>query len=235
MSLASEPVAVERTFCFVDLAGFTALTEAHGDSEAIELLDRFVQMTRAALRADDNLVKTIGDAVMLASPSPDRAIRLVRDLLASCRNTDAFPLPRAGAHHGQALAREHDYFGSAVNLAARVAGTAGGGQFLATRKIAEAARHTAAEVTSLGPHVLRNITEPVDLFQIDAATATATASIDPVCRMSVDPARAAGWLAHTGQRFWFCSLNCAATFAANPDRHIPAANVTAGSRRRRFE
>lgn len=221
MGPATDAVAVERTFCFIDLAGFTALTDAHGDAEAVALLDRFVHMTRAALGPDDELVKSIGDAVMLASPTPERAVCVVQELLTRCRDADGFPLPRAGAHHGRALARSNDYFGSSVNLAARVAGTAAGGQFLATRAVAEAAQRSRVDVTSLGPHLLRNIAEPTDLFEIGARAETASDSLDPVCRMSVDPARAAGWLAHSGQRFWFCSLNCASIFAANPDRHLP--------------
>ena len=54
----------ERTFAFVDLAGFTALTEAHGDEEAVATLSRFRAMTSRALDGRGVLVKTIGDAVM---------------------------------------------------------------------------------------------------------------------------------------------------------------------------
>jgi hypothetical protein len=61
---------VERKFSFVDLADFTALTEAYGDLDALDLLDHFTSLARASLSADDELLKTIGDAVMLASPGP---------------------------------------------------------------------------------------------------------------------------------------------------------------------
>lgn len=156
---------------------------------------------------------------MLASPTPEQAVSAVQNVLATCRDVDAFPLPRAGAHHGRAVARSHDYLGGAVNLAARVAGTAAGGQFLATRAVADAAQRSNVQVAALGPHVLRNIAQPIDLFEIAASAEPTSHPLDPVCRMSVDPARAAGWLAYSGQRFWFCSLKCAHTFAANPDRH----------------
>jgi len=65
---------VERTFSFVDLAGFTALTEAHGDLDAVDLLDRFISLARDSLSAGDELVKSIGDAVMLATPGPGAAV-----------------------------------------------------------------------------------------------------------------------------------------------------------------
>ena len=61
-----------RTFAFVDISGFTALTEAHGDEEAVATLARFREITHAALAPSDILVKTIGDAVMLAFSQPGR-------------------------------------------------------------------------------------------------------------------------------------------------------------------
>ena len=88
----------EATFGFVDLAGFTALTEAHGDDEALALLDRFEAITTGALGPTDRLVKTIGDAVMIVFGDPDTAVngvsRLFRGALAEAR----LPIPRAGLH-----------------------------------------------------------------------------------------------------------------------------------------
>lgn len=211
---------VERTFCFIDLAGFTALTDAHGDTEAVALLDRFLEMTRCALGARGELVKSIGDAVMVATMAPPDAVEVVQGLLVRCQQAAAFPLPRAGAHHGQAISRDADYFGNAVNIAARVAARAAGGQFLATRAVGDAARQLGLDVTALGPQQLRNIAEPVDLFKVHALTGATDPTLDPVCRMSVDPVTAAGWLAYADQRHWFCSLKCAAIFAANPNPHL---------------
>jgi hypothetical protein len=64
---AESPVV---TIAFVDLAGFTALTDAHGDVEAITIAKAFQQQVIGALGPGDRLVKTIGDAVMLAFPDP---------------------------------------------------------------------------------------------------------------------------------------------------------------------
>lgn len=217
--------AVERTFCFVDLAGFTALTEAHGDADAVALLDEFLSLTRAALGPDDELVKSIGDAVMLASPGPDSALQAVASLMTSCRHASGFPLPRAGAHHGAAICRDGDYLGGAVNLAARVAGHAAGGQLLATGVVAEAARSMAVEVVAHGPHELHNVSEPVDLFEIHLEPWSGPHTIDPVCRMHVDPEHAAGSLRHGGAEYWFCSLSCVSAFASSPSRYIAMSAV----------
>src|SRR5688572_24097578 len=96
--------SVERTFAFVDLCGFTALTEAHGDDEAVATLERFRDITREALGPSDTLVKTIGDAVMLAFPDPGSAVAALRRLFDSALADANMLLLRAGAHTGTAIA-----------------------------------------------------------------------------------------------------------------------------------
>jgi adenylate cyclase len=82
------------------------------------------------------------------------------------------------------------------------------------------------EVAELGPYRLRNVTEPVLLFEVRLGIREPADVIDPVCRMRVDPGSAAGSLRHGGQRFWFCSMPCAAAFAARPGRYlIPVAGA----------
>ncbi|MBA3672275.1 MAG: hypothetical protein H0W68_09670 [Gemmatimonadaceae bacterium] len=67
-------MSVEYTFVFADLAGYTAMTEAHGDDDAAQIATRFHEPARACLPAETRLVKTIRDAVMLVSPSIKDAI-----------------------------------------------------------------------------------------------------------------------------------------------------------------
>jgi adenylate cyclase len=117
------PAAAESawTFGFVDLAGFTALTDAHGDREAVAVVDRFETIVVESLTADDQLVKTIGDAVMLRFASMTTAIAGTRRIFAQCISGAGFPAARAGLHHGPAVARGQDWFGATVNIAARLA------------------------------------------------------------------------------------------------------------------
>jgi adenylate cyclase len=207
----------EATFGFVDLAGFTALTEVHGDAEAVALLERFESITGDALGVDDRLVKTIGDAVMLAFAGPGSAIAAVTRLFTALAETD-LPVARAGLHHGSAIEHNGDYLGAAVNLTARVAGQAHGGQVLATNGVAEVARDLGVRVVDLGCFELRNIAERVELFQIEVSPEAAGSVIDPVCRMQVRRSTAAGRLRHLDRDYWFCSLECAAVFVADPER-----------------
>jgi class 3 adenylate cyclase len=212
---------VEATFAFVDLAGFTALTEAHGDVEAVSVIRAFQDRVVGALQPDDRLVKTIGDAVMLAFPTPRRAIDALRLLLRSeLIHRDAVLLPRAGAHHGPALAVDGDFYGAGVNLAARVAGQARGGELLVTEEAAMAARDAGAVVTHMGPIELRNVPAPVDIYRIEVTDTAPDAAVDPVCQMRVPiDGPSAVTLDWAGRRVHFCGLPCVARFSAHPDRY----------------
>jgi class 3 adenylate cyclase len=94
---------IEATFGFIDLAGFTALTEAHGDDEAVGLLDRFERLARGSLGPDDRLVKTIGDAAMFAFANRRAGVEATGRLFQACLAESGMPLPRAGLHHGVAI------------------------------------------------------------------------------------------------------------------------------------
>jgi class 3 adenylate cyclase len=220
---AETAAPTERTFAFVDLAGFTALTEAHGDETAVDVVERFVGSARAAVAGRGNLVKTIGDAVMLVFANPESALLAARDLLERCAAVTSLPAPRAGLHHGPALSRGDDWFGATVNLAARVAGQAFGGQTLATTQVASAAHQIGVPVIDLGCFQLRNLTDPVELFQVELIPPPEAVSIDPVCRMQVAHATAAGRLRHAETDLWFCSLACVKTFVADPARYVQPA------------
>jgi adenylate cyclase len=222
MSPTPTDETVEATFAFVDLAGFTAVTEAHGDAEAVSIVRMFRDHALDVLRPGDELVKTIGDAVMLRFSTPETAVAALRELLQrELVVQGAALLPRAGAHHGRAVIVDGDYYGAAVNLAARVAGQARGGQLLVTEHVAIAARDLGAIITHVGSVSLRNVTESIDVYDVRVSESAQMAVTGPVCQMRVpttgDSAIVLDW---SGQRFHFCGLPCVSRFAANPDRSL---------------
>ena len=204
---------------FVDLAGFTALTEAHGDTEAADLVERFVAMAEAEAAEDDRVVKSIGDAVLLQSPSGHRALEFVTRLMRRCGTEPGFPLSRGGVHSGPVVGRGGDVFGTTVNVAARIAGKAHGGQLLLSDAV-HAEMPDGIEVVDLGEFDFRNVTGPVHLYELRLGLDHGCAGIDPVCRMRVERDRAAGRLRHRGKDYWLCSLACAERFASAPDAFI---------------
>jgi adenylate cyclase len=221
--VATTAIDVDGTFAFVDLSGFTAVTEAHGDDEAVALLHAFRDRTREILGDGDELVKTIGDAVMLRFPTPGRAVVALQELLSrEIATPEAVLLPRAGAHHGPAVAVEGDYYGAAVNLASRVAGRAQPGQLLVTTEVALAAQEQGSLVSHVGCPPLRNISEPVDLYEVRVETASASTATDPVCQMRIRADDPNGIrLEWRGRTEHFCGLPCVARFAASPESFLP--------------
>jgi class 3 adenylate cyclase len=219
------PVSETRTFLFADLAGFTALTEVHGDEEGADLVVEFAADVRSVLDEHGATeVKTIGDAVMLLAPVAGDAVRLGLRLAHEIGGCHGLPSVRVGMHSGPAIEREGDWFGTAVNVAARVAGLAGGDQVLlsdATRRLAGPL--DGVELRSLGSRPLRNIAEPLSIYEaVSIERAGNRLPIDPVCLMAVDPAREAGRLSHGGAEYHFCSLRCARSFAEAPDAFAAA-------------
>jgi adenylate cyclase len=124
---------------------------------------------------------------------------------------------------GSATEREGDYFGATVNLAARVAGLAGGDQVLLTEATAQAAGDLDdVKIVRLGAQHLRNVGDPVVLLRARGAGDSPSPGlpIDPVCRMAVEPNSSAGVLRHSGVEYNFCSLECIQAFAADPERYV---------------
>lgn len=206
----------EWTFAMIDLAGFTALTESHGDAHAADLATGFADIARQSLAIEDRLVKSIGDAVLLASPTPEDGVRLVERVLGQCGQQDGFLSTRTGVHVGPAIERDGDFFGSTVNLTARLASQAAGGQVLGTGRIADAARSLGFSSHELGKIEFKNVSTAVGVHELNLGLSVESVeSIDPICRMRVAHHRAAGYLRHDGIDYWFCSLECAHRFTAS--------------------
>lgn len=207
---------------FIDLSGFTALTEAHGDHHAAELAEAFADLTRAALGDDDRLIKTLGDAVLISSPTPHTALRLIGRITDATRRAGHFPVLRAGIHHGPIVVLGSDIYGATVNIAARLAAAAGPAQILATQPVADIARAAGLAVTSLGPVTLRNLTEPLAVFSIDLGIGCPCGQVDPVCRMQLGEDTTTTTLTHRGITYRFCSATCARRFTAHPHQFTSA-------------
>ncbi|MDQ4024873.1 MAG: hypothetical protein M3217_05200, partial [Actinomycetota bacterium] len=124
---------VSATFLFADIAGFTALTEAHGDEQAAELVSEFCAAVSAALpTSGGSHVKTIGDALMLTVPDPAAGgpAGVAHHERPDARARRARRARRPASRTRRRALRR--LLGAAVNLAARLAGEAMGGEVLLT-------------------------------------------------------------------------------------------------------
>jgi len=145
---------------FADLAGYTRMTEEQGDAEAVGAVERFVEAVAETLPDDARIIKTIGDEVMIVGAD---AAALTDWAIGFQALHEQRPLPRIGIHSGVTLYRDGDYYGREVNLAARVAARAAGGEVLVTRPVVDAAGGHL-EFQRIGEVRLKGFAEPTELF-----------------------------------------------------------------------
>jgi len=152
-----------QTFLFTDLVGFTALTAAQGDDRAADVALEFYERVRALLAAHRaHEVKTIGDALMLRAEDAGDAIRLGLRIVDALGEVPGFPTVRVGMHSGPAVCRGADWYGTTVNLAARLCSAAGGGEVLVSDATCRAAGGLRdVELGEPRLHWLKNVSEPV--------------------------------------------------------------------------
>ncbi len=198
---------------FADLAGYTALTDVHGDEEALAVVDAFQTVVSAAAGRHRLLVvKGIGDAFLLIGPDATAAMATARGVVQQMGTIDRAPAVRVGIHEGPVTERDGDVFGHAVNIAARVASEARAGQILVTRQVLAAGDPpNGIEAVSTGTRELRNVSSPVELFDI-GHDHTRQLSLDPLCQMLIAPEAAAAMLEHNGDSLYFCSTDCLGRF-----------------------
>lgn len=206
------------TFVFADLAGYTAVTEAHGDEEAADLAANFYGHARELLaRCEGEEVKLIGDELMARIHDPAAAIQFAIDLSHHSARRHELLAVRVGLHHGPAVQRGDDWFGATVNVAARVAGVAEAGEVVTTAETARAAGDVEGiSYRPRGETKLKNVREPVNLLTVECDRPMAELVRDPVCHMLLDPSRATEHLSREGTDYCFCSTDCRRAFEADP-------------------
>lgn len=210
---------VEAAFLIADLAGYTALTETHGDMRAASVLARYAEIAEHVRHPETRVVERVGDELLVVAGQVASAVQTAVKLRDAIEREPLFPTVRIGMHAGSIVEQNGKYFGAALNLTARVAAHAGEGQILCTDRVAtRAASVDGVEYRALGQVRFKNIVEPVALFEVlTARQSRETTVLDPVCRMQVKPGSAPARLPYGGSVYHFCSVECARVFAARPD------------------
>ena len=173
---------------FADIAGSTRLYETLGDTQARQLVSECLALlTQQTEKFDGTVIKTIGDEIMCTFPSAELAVEsamgmqeaITIDLPRMHEDTPASLTIRIGLHYGSAILEGGDVFGDAVNVAARMAGLAKGGQIITTQPTAEELPPALAYSTRhLDQVPVKGKSELIDIFEVvwqpDNATRIAT-------------------------------------------------------------
>ena len=124
--------------CFLDITGYTRLTQEQGDSAAADLAERLSRIVqRTAVEHEGRPIKWLGDGVMLFFPDPARAVDAAVAMLRSLNGED-MPAAHVGVHAGPVVFQEGDYYGQTVNVAARIGEYARPGEVLVSAEVVDA-------------------------------------------------------------------------------------------------
>jgi adenylate cyclase len=152
---------------FVDLTGFTRLSEERGDQAAAGVSLELGELARTTAEAHGGrVVKLLGDGVLLRLPDALTAVDATVELVQALPGA-GLPSGHAGVHSGPLIEREGDVFGRSVNLAARVSDIAPAGQVYVTSAIADAIEGSPHRLEPVAPANLQGIGE-VSLFRVVA-------------------------------------------------------------------
>jgi adenylate cyclase len=143
--------------CFLDLAGYTRLTEERGDAAAADLAARLARLVRRSSQEHEGTpVKWLGDGVMFYFREPAAAVLAALEMV-EVVGSRGLPPAHVGIHAGPVIFQEGDYFGRTVNLAARIAEYARPGEVLVSQEVVDAADGGPVAFTEIGPVELKGV------------------------------------------------------------------------------
>jgi adenylate cyclase len=161
----SFPAIPPTAMSFLDLTGYTRLTEEHGDAEAAALAGRLADIVQRGSRSHGGeAVKWVGDGVMFRFRDPSAAVasslEMVEEIPAA-----GLPPAHVGVAAGPVIRQGGDYYGRTVNLASRISDRAASGQVLVSEPVVELASVPGVTFVGIGAIELQGLKAPVDLFE----------------------------------------------------------------------
>lgn len=152
---------------FIDISGYTTLTERRGDPEAVRTSEIIRQHAQRVARAHrGSLVKLLGDGVMVHFQDASFAVAATWDLV-GILGEEGLPA-HAGIHAGSMMEHDGDFYGSTVNLASRIADQAAAGEVLVSAQVTGIAPNQGFDFEALDPMHLKGIDRPVELYRVVA-------------------------------------------------------------------
>jgi adenylate cyclase len=167
--LRPRPTANVEAAAFADLTGYTSLAEEAGDAVAAEVSLTLSQLVReTAARHRGEVVKMLGDGVHFHFRDPHDAVRATLEIVGQVRPR-GLPPAHVGVNAGPMIYEEGDYFGRAVNVAARIAAQAGADQVFVGEDLAKVVEPSGFRLRRLGSFDLKGISRPITIYEATGA------------------------------------------------------------------
>jgi class 3 adenylate cyclase len=148
---------------FLDITGYTRLTQERGDQAAAGLAEQLGRLVgRSAMAHAGKPIKWLGDGVMLYFADPAQAVMGSLEMVDGVADA-GLPPAHVGVHAGPVLFQEGDYFGTTVNVAARIADYARPGEVLVSQAVVDAAGTASARFDEVGPVELKGVSGALKL------------------------------------------------------------------------
>jgi adenylate cyclase len=143
--------------CFLDITGYTRLTQEKGDAAAAELASTLARLVeRTSVAHGGRPVKWLGDGVMLFFPDPGPGVVAALDMVAGVADA-GLPPAHVGLHAGPVVFQEGDYYGATVNVASRIADYARPGEVLVSQDVVDASSDSIVVFREIGPVELKGV------------------------------------------------------------------------------
>jgi class 3 adenylate cyclase len=155
--------------CFLDITGYTRLTQERGDQAAAELagnLARLVQRTAVAFGGRP--VKWLGDGVMLHFRDPGPGVRAALAMVEGVK-AEGLPPAHVGLHAGPVVFQDGDYFGQTVNIASRIAEYARPHEVVVSHEVVAASEGAGVSFREIGQAELKGVSETLRLYSAELA------------------------------------------------------------------
>jgi len=153
--------------CFLDITGFTRLTQERGDDAAADLATTVARLVqRSSVQHGGKPIKWLGDGVMFYFLDPGPGVRAALEMVDGLAAA-GLPPAHVGLHAGPVLFQEGDYFGQTVNLSARIADYARQGEVLVSQAVVDASQDKGIAFADIGPVELKGVSGTVHLLRAD--------------------------------------------------------------------
>jgi adenylate cyclase len=152
--------------CFVDMTGFTRLTEEQGDEEAARLATSLAALVNEVSRSHGGrAIRWLGDGGLFYFEDASAAFAAALEMTDRAPSA-GLPPTHIGVQAGPVVFRDGDVYGRTVNVASRIADQAGAGEILTSRETVERVGDDELTFKQARSVELKGVAGPVTLYRV---------------------------------------------------------------------